>query len=135
MQQVPELQGKELKIEFISILAMAQKQAGIAAINQTVGFIGNLAALTQNPDVMDKLNTDEAVDEIAEMQGVPPKLIRSDEEVAAMRQARAEQMQQMQQMQMMQAGANVAATGAKAVKDGMSSLPPEALEQAMGGQA
>lgn len=60
-------------------------------------------------------------------------LIRSDEEVAALRQARAQQMQQMQQMQMMQAGANVAATGAKAVKDGMSSLPPEALEQAMGG--
>ena len=133
VQQVPELQGKEIKIEFISILAMAQKQAGIAAINQTVGFIGNLAALTQNPDVLDKLNVDEAVDEIAEMQGVPPKLIRSDEEVAALRQARAQQMQQMQQMQMMQAGANVAATGAKAVKDGMSSLPPEALEQAMGG--
>ena len=133
VQQVPELQGKEIKIEFISILAMAQKQAGIAAINQTVGFIGNLAQLTQNPDVLDKLNVDEAVDEIAEMQGVPPKLIRSDEEVAALRQARAQQMQQMQQMQMMQAGANVAATGAKAVKDGMSSLPPEALEQAMGG--
>ena len=133
VEQVPELQGKEIKIEFISILAMAQKQAGIAAINQTVGFIGNLAQITQNPDVMDKLNTDEAVDEIAEMQGVPPKLIRSDEEVAALRQARAQQMQQMQQMQMMQAGANVAATGAKAVKDGMSSLPPEALEQAMGG--
>ena len=133
VQQVPELQGKEIKIEFISILAMAQKQAGIAAINQTVGFIGNLAALTQNPGVLDKLNVDEAVDEIAEMQGVPPKLIRSDEEVAALRQARAQQMQQMQQMQMMQAGANVAATGAKAVKDGMSSLPPEALEQAMGG--
>ena len=133
VQQVPELQGKEIKIEFISILAMAQKQAGIAAINQTVGFIGNLAALTQNPDVLDKLNVDEAVDEVAEMQGVPPKLIRSDEEVAALRQARAQQMQQMQQMQMMQAGANVAATGAKAVKDGMSSLPPEALEQAMGG--
>ena len=133
VQQVPELQGKEIKIEFISILAMAQKQAGIAAINQTVGFIGNLAALTQSPDVLDKLNVDEAVDEVAEMQGVPPKLIRSDEEVAALRQARAQQMQQMQQMQMMQAGANVAATGAKAVKDGMSSLPPEALEQAMGG--
>ena len=136
VQQVPELQGKEIKIEFISILALAQKQAGINAINQTVGFIGTLAQITQNPAVLDKLNADEAVDEVAEMQGVPPKLIRSDEEVAAMRQARAQQMQQAQAMQMMQAGAEVAATGAKAVKDAAGAsagLPPEALQQAMGG--
>ena len=50
------------KIEFISILALAQKQAGINAINQTVGFIGTLAQITQNPAVLDKLNADEAVD-------------------------------------------------------------------------
>ena len=70
------------------------------------------------------------------MQGVPPKLIRSDEEVAAMRQARAQQMQQAQAMQMMQAGAEVAATGAKAVKDAAGAsagMPPEALQQVMGG--
>jgi hypothetical protein len=96
-----------------------------------VGFIGTLAQITQNPAVLDKLNADEAVDEVAEMQGVPPKLIRSDEEVAAMRQARAQQMQQAQMMQMMQAGAEVAATGAKAVKDvagAGAGLPPEAMQ-------
>jgi hypothetical protein len=135
-EQVPELQGQEVKIEFISILAMAQKQAGIAAINQTVGFIGQLVQITQSPDALDKLNTDEAVDEVAEMYGVPPKLIRSDEEVTALREQRARQQQQMQQAAMAQQMADTAATGAKAMKDaGLSDLPADQMQQMMGGMA
>lgn len=121
----PELAGQEIRVEFISILAQAQKQAGIAAINQTVGFVGQLAQLMQNPAVLDKINADEAVDEVAQMQGVPPRLIRSDEEVEQLRAERAQQAQQMQQMQMMQQGLNMAAQGARAVKD-MGGLPREA---------
>lgn len=131
---VPELAGQEIKIEFISILALAQRQAGIAAINQTVGFIGSLAQITQSPDALDKLNIDEAISEVAEMHGVPPKMIRSDEDVAALREQRQQQMQQMQMMQMAQAGAGVMATGARAAKDaGMSEMPPDAMQGAMGG--
>lgn len=114
-QGAPELSGEEIKIEFISILALAQRQAGIAAINQTVGFIGQLAQF--DPGALDKLNTDEAIDEVAEMHGVPPKMIRSDEEVAALREQREQQAQQMQMMQMAQQGANIMATGAKAAKE------------------
>lgn len=136
VEQVPELAGEEIKIEFISILAQAQKQAGIAAINQTVGFIGQLAALAQSPDALDKLNIDETIDEVAEMHGVPPKMIRSDDEVAEIRGQRQQQMQQMQMMQAAQAGANVMATGAKAARDaGLNELPPEALQRAAGGMA
>ena len=127
VQMVPELAGQEIKIEFISILALAQKQAGIAAINQTVGFIGQLAQF--NPSALDKLNTDEAIDEVAEMHGVPPKLIRSDEEVAALREQREQQMQQQQMMQMMQQGAQIAATGAGAVKD-LGGMMPQSEEVA-----
>lgn len=130
VQLVPELAGQEIKIEFISILAMAQKQAGIAAINQTVAFIGQVAAMMQSQEPLDKFNADEAIDEVAEMQGVPPKLIRSNEEVAARREQREQQMQLMQMMQMAQAGADIAGTGAKAAKDaGMSNMPPEAMQQ------
>lgn len=133
VRMVPELGGQEIKIEFISILALAQKQAGIAAINQTVGFIGNLVALTQSPEALDKLNVDEAIDEVAEMHGVPPKLIRSDEEVAAIREQRAQQQQQMRMMQMVQQGADILAAGARAAKDvSGGQAPPGAMEQMAG---
>ena len=82
-----------------------------------------------NPSALDKLNTDEAIDEVAEMHGVPPKLIRSDEEVAALREQREQQMQQQQMMQMMQQGAQIAATGAGAVKD-LGGMMPQGEEVA-----
>lgn len=124
LQEAPELAGEEVKIEFVSILALAQKQAGIAAINQTIGFIGNILSLTQSPDALDKLNVDEAIDEVAEMQGVPPKLIRSTEEVEALRAQRQQEQQQMQMMQTLQQGANIASTGASALKS-MNGIMPE----------
>ena len=117
VELVPELAGQEIKIEFISILALAQKQAGISAINQTVGFIGSLAQMTQSPDALDKLNVDEAINEVAEMHGVPPKMIRSGEEVAAMREQRQQQMQMAQTMAMMQQGAQIAKDGGAAMQE------------------
>lgn len=83
----PSLLGQELKIEFVSILAQAQKSAGMGAVRQVVGFVAQNAAL--DPAILDKLDLDEAVDQLAEMSGVPPLLIRSDEAVAAIRAARA----------------------------------------------
>lgn len=128
VRMVPELAGQEIKIEFISILALAQRQAGIAAINQTVGFIGQIAQIMQSPEPLDKLNADEAIDEVAEMHGVPPKMIRSEEEVAALREQRAAEMERMRMMQMAQAGADVMATGARAAKDaGMNEMSPDAM--------
>lgn len=115
VEDVPELAGQEIKIEFISILAMAQKQAGIDSINQTVAFIGNIMQLS--PDAIDKLNVDEAIDQVADMQGVPPKLIRSDDEVSAIRQERALQMQQQQQLEAAQQSMNLAGAGAKVAKE------------------
>ncbi|MDR1045110.1 MAG: head-tail connector protein, partial [Candidatus Adiutrix sp.] len=117
----PELQDQEIKIEFISILAQAQKQAGLGAINNTVAFVMQMAQAS--PTALDKLNIDEAIDEIAEMNGTPPSLIRSDEDVAAMRQQREEQMQQQQQMAMMQQGLGMAGQAAKAAKDAGLSAP------------
>jgi len=78
--------GEGLQIEFISILAQAQKQAGLAGINNTVAFAAQAAQL--HPEILDKINFDEALDQVAEMNGAPPKLLRSDEEVVAIRQQR-----------------------------------------------
>ena len=111
----PELAQSGLQIEFISILAQAQKQAGLAGINGTVAFAGQVSGM--HPEILDKINFDEALDQVAEMNGVPPKLLRSDEDVAQIRQQRAEQMAQQQQMAQMAQAAGLARQGAAAMKD------------------
>lgn len=87
-----ELEGMELKVEYISMLAQAQKMVGTTAIEQTVSFVGSMAAA--NPEALDKLDMDEAIDHYGDALGVPPKIIRSDEDVAAMREARAQEKKQ-----------------------------------------
>lgn len=84
-----ELQGQELKVEYISMLAQAQKLVGTTAIEQGVAFIGNLAAA--KPQILDKLDEDAAVDAYTEMLGLPPKIIRSAEVVDKIRKDREQQ--------------------------------------------
>jgi hypothetical protein len=83
-----ELQGREIKIEYISVLAQAQKMMGVSAIEQTAGFVGNLAAVF--PSVVDKFDADEAVEEYAAKVGIAPQIIRGKEAVAELRQAQAQ---------------------------------------------
>lgn len=84
----PELEGMELRVEYISIMAQAQKMLGIAAVDRLMAFTGNLAAVNQA--VLDKIDMDQAVDEYSDYLGVSPRIVRSDEEVAAMRAERAQ---------------------------------------------
>ena len=84
-----ELLGSDLKVEYISILAQAQKLVSTGATERWVGFTGQLASLA--PEALDKLNVDEIVDSMAEDLGVPAKMVASEKEVQAKREARAEQ--------------------------------------------
>ena len=95
-----ELQGREIKIEFIGLLAQAQKLVGTTGIEQVAGFVANMAALS--PSAIDKFDADEAIDQYADMVGIPPKLIRSDDVVAQIRDGKAK-MQAQAQAQMQQA--------------------------------
>ena len=110
MGLIPEppevIQGTEFNIEYISLLAQAQKVTGLSAIEQTAAFVGNLAGA--DPNVLDKFDFDQAVDEYAKTVGVPPTLIRSDTEVKKIRAAKAEAAQQAQQQQMMAAAPQAA---------------------------
>ena len=81
-----ELEGKAVKVEYISILAQAQKMAGVGGIERFTGFLGGVAQL--NPQALDKLNIDRTVDEYGAMMGVPPGILHSGDQVAHIRQAR-----------------------------------------------
>lgn len=102
----PELQGMELKVEYISIMAQAQKLLGVSGIERFTGYIGQVAQI--DPHVLKKVKTDQVVDVYADMMSLPPSIIRTDEEVAALMKQEQMMQQQQQQMAMMQQGSQVA---------------------------
>ena len=82
-----EMQGQEISIEYVSMLAQAQKAVGIGSLDRIVGTVGQMAAV--RPEVLDKLNADQIIDEYSNMLGIAPHLIVANEEVAVIRQERA----------------------------------------------
>jgi len=122
----PELAGQPIKVEFISILAQAQKQAGLAAVDQLVTRTGQLAQIAGNPAPLDKLNLDALVDTYADLLGTPPNLVLSADALEAKRQERVQQQAQMQMLAAAQQGADAAQKGTAALKNVM----PQDAEQA-----
>lgn len=84
-----ELAGSPIEVEFVSILAQAQRAIGLNGIDR---FVGNLGVVAQmKPDVLDKFNVDEWADVYSDTLGIDPALILGDDKVAVVRQQRAEQ--------------------------------------------
>lgn len=88
----PELDGVDLKVEFVSTLAQAQKMVGIGAIDSLIGRVAQLSAASQDIGVWDKVNKDESIDRWADMLGVDPSVIVGDDKVAIVRDQRAQAM-------------------------------------------
>lgn len=115
------LEGVDLRVEYISIMAQAQRMVGLAGVDRMLLMAGQTAQI--NPDVLDKVNIDETVDLYADMLGVPPDMIRSEEEVLQMRTARAQQQAAEQQMAMAREQAETAKTlGTTPLNDGGTAL-------------
>lgn len=127
-----ELEGVELKVEYISVLAQAQKMVGLAGMERLATFVGALATGKQDPTVFDKFDTDQAIDEYATALGTAPTLVRSDEDVAKLRDARAQEMQMQKMAAMAQPMAQVAGAAADL---GATKADPDSLLAAIGGAA
>lgn len=110
-----ELAGVTLNVQYISIMAQAQKAVGIAAIERFAGFVNQIAQTA--PDILDSVDDQELIEQYADATGVPPKILRAPEAVAQIRQARAQAQQQ-------QAQAEQAPQMAKAAKD-LSQAPTD----------
>ncbi len=89
-----ELQGQPLVVRFVSLLAQAQQLVGLGSIDRLLGLVGNVAGIV--PDVLDKVDVDQAVDVYADALGVDPTIIVDDDRVAEIRAARAAVQQQQQ---------------------------------------
>lgn len=95
----PDLQGQTLRVEYLTVMAQAQKAVGIGGLRQVVAFAGEVTAAKGGADlaIWDKIDEDQIMDYLGEMSGVPPESIRTDEEVEAIREARAQRQQAAQQ--------------------------------------
>ena len=82
----PEMQGMDLSIEFVSMLAQAQRAIGTNSIDRLIGNIGAIAQF--KPDILDKFDSDQWADVYSDMLGVDPSLIIADKNVAVIREAR-----------------------------------------------
>ena len=101
-----ELQGMELNVEFVSMLAQAQRAI---ATNSVDRFVGNLGAVANiKPEVLDKFDADRWADAYADMLGIDPELIVPGDKVALIRKQRAEAAQAQQQAAMLNQGADTA---------------------------
>jgi hypothetical protein len=110
---------QELKIEYVSPLARAQRQTETQGIMRTLEFVGPIAGI--DPQAAQIIKGADTVRHIAELNGVPPILLKSNDElmaeIQAQQEAQAAQQQMMQGaqvMEMMQRGANVAKTAGEA---------------------
>lgn len=104
----PELEGVELHIEYVSIMAQAQRAVGRSGIDGFTAYVGQVAAV--DPSALDVVNVDELVKQAAERYNVPAQVIVDDDAVAQKRQQRAQQQQAAQQAQTIQTAATAAQT-------------------------
>lgn len=110
----PELQGAPIKVSYISPLAQIQKQQGVAGIERLIGIVAGVAEVL--PAMVNKIDGEQAVDDLADMLGVTSKMIRGDDAVAAIAEQQAQQ-QQAQQMAAMAAPAKDATAALKNLSD------------------
>ena len=94
--------GSGLSVNYISVLALAQKAS---ALNGYTNFFQMLTAISQalpEANVGDLLDADAYLRRLADMLGIDPKLLRSEEVIARIRDSRNEAMAQQAQLNQMQ---------------------------------
>ena len=123
------LDGVALKVEYISIMAQAQRMVGVTGQDRFVNAM--IPLLEVAPQVMHKINVFRLVDNYAEMLGIDPSIVKSDDDAEA---ALADQQRQVAAMQQ----AEQAKTLAGAAKDAASAPLQQggsALDALMRGEA
>jgi len=111
MPEVLARRGGEVDIEYVSPLNRSQRAEEGVAILRTLESVVPLAQI--DPNIMLRFNPDQIVKELAEINGVPAKILRSDEEVEAII---AKQQQQIETQRLLEA-APIAANSAKTLAE------------------
>ncbi len=83
----PALAGQAIRIDYVSPIARAQQSGEAQAVLRTLEAAQSFAML--DPRVADNLDADAGLRAVAEATGAPARLLRSEADVAGLRQARA----------------------------------------------
>ena len=107
LPRVPDimLDQPDFEVKFTGRLVQSQRQSELNNIINALTIAGQIAQMS--PDALDKINTDQAVNDVFDISGVSAKILRSDQEVQEMRAARAQAQAQQEQMMMLQQGADI----------------------------
>lgn len=127
---VEEKEG-QYQVEYTGPMARSQKQTVVDAINNWMAMTAQMAQIF--PEMLDLPKVDAIARDTALMSGVPAGYIKSEEELAADRNAKAQQAQQQQQLIMAQQGGEAL----KAVGEGaaaMEGLDVEGIAGMMAGE-
>lgn len=115
-----ELQGLDLQIEYVSVMAQAQKLVGLGSLERFGAILANAAQI--NPAVLDKVDGDQYIDEAANILSIPARVVKSDEDVAIIREERKQAAQIQAQAEQLKMGASAAKDLAQATPDENSIL-------------
>jgi hypothetical protein len=124
------LRGQSVGVEYISILAQAQRAVGVTAIERTAAYVQGLSET--HPEVVDKFNADQSVDEISEMYGVPEGVIVDDDTVEQIRFERAARAEEEREAALAAQEAEIAKTQSETPLDQDTALTPDPAAAVMG---
>lgn len=100
--------GRDLNIEYTSMLSISQKAAQAGSIERLLQITGQMAGI--DPRIVDNIDFDMALDIYSALLNNDPRIIRSPDALTAIRQQAADQQAQQQQIQaaesLSKAGAN-----------------------------
>lgn len=105
------LQDPNFEVKFVGRLVQTQRQSELNNIVNAISIAGQVAQF--KPEVLDKVNADQAVEDIFDISGVSTRILNSDSEVQQIRKARAEAQEQAEKIAALQAGANIYKTASE----------------------
>ena len=110
-QPAPEfMQNQDLEIEYVSPLAKAQRQGDIQNMTRLFELMQPIMQLS--PDTMDHIDADGVAKHLIKILGVPATAVRGGQEIALMREQRAEAQAQMAEQQELMQTAEAAGNAA-----------------------
>tara|TARA_R110000744_G_scaffold29151_3_gene69830 strand:- start:4690 stop:6438 length:1749 start_codon:yes stop_codon:yes gene_type:complete len=120
------LEGEDLEVEYVSLLAQAQQAVAASSLERVLGFAGNMSAMF--PEIVDGVDADEALRQYSDILGTSPDVIISSAAVATKRKAKAEAEQAVHQRE----EAGKLAQSAKVLSE-TDTQNPNALTNLLGG--
>jgi hypothetical protein len=128
-----EMQGVPLRVEYISVMAQAQKLVGIESMEKFSGFVGQIMQVMPNANAGDNIDIDQLIEVYGEQMSIPPGIVRSSDQIAEVRAERAKQQQAIQAQEASAQAAQTAQTLSQTDTGGGSNALQQLMQASQAG--